>query len=288
MKNGQRLGALLAALVLSAAACGDGSSRGDDDDGTGSDTGTDTGTGTGTDDGCSEASKLIYVVDAANGLWLFDPLAKHFETIGTIDCPGAGTPYALAVSREDTVYVLFQSGAECAAVREISAVDATCIGPTPFPCGVEGFELFGMGTATDGPDSTEETLYIGSETTLAKVDTTTWTVTPIGAVDNLPDLSGNSLGELWGYLAWTTPPRVSRFDTATAAELETIPLPQLSSSGSFAFADWGGDFYLFLDEGSGSSNVYRLKNGALDLYMEDVGFEIVGADSSTCAPVSVE
>ena len=259
----------------------------DSDSDADSDSDSDSDTGSDTDD-CSEGAKLIYVVDADNNLYLFDPPAYAFTFIGTINCASPGTPYALAVSRFDSVYVLYQSGAECSAVNEVSTVDATCYGPTAFQCGVDGFELFGMGTATAGEGSVEDTLYIGSETTLASVDTTTWEVTPIGPVENLPDLSGNSLGELWGYLAWTTPPRVARFDTTNATELETIPLTGMSSSGSFAFADWGGDFYLFFDEDTGSSNVYRLSDGVLETYMTDVGFEIVGADSSTCAPVVVE
>jgi hypothetical protein len=297
---------LLIATLLASAACGETESRtsggdgdsdadsdsdGDSDADSDSDADADTDSdadGDGDTDDCSEGAKLIYVVDAENGLYLFNPPEHSFDFIGTIDCPSPGTPYALAVSRFDSVYVLYQSAAECSAVNEVSTIDATCYGATAFQCGVDGFELFGMGTATAGEGSTEDTLYIGSETTLAKVDTETWAVTPLGAVENLPDLSGNSLGELWGYLAWTTPPRVSRFDTTNATELESIPLSGLSSTGSFAFADWGGDFYLFFDEDSGSSNVYRLSDGVLETYMTDVGFEIVGADSSTCAPVVVE
>jgi hypothetical protein len=176
----------------------------------------------------------------------------------------------------------------CVGINAVSALDAACLGLTAFDCGDSGFDLFGMGTATAGPGSTEDTLYIGSTETLGSLDTATWEVTPIGPVQDLPDLSGNANGELWAYFAWTSPPRVSRLDKGSAVEVETIPLPGLSSSGSFAFATWGGDFYPFYDAGTGSSDVFRIHEGVVETYLEDVGFEIVGADSSTCAPVAVE
>jgi len=283
---------LCSVLCASVGGCSDDSARDGDLDG-GSDIDEEGNTDTDSDtdgdtDGCSEESKLIYTVDLDDVLYRFDPLAQEFVLVGEIDCPTGASPYALSVSRDDVVYVLYTAGADCVAINAVSALDATCYGPTDFVCGTLGFEAFGMGTATAGPGSTVDTLYIGSETALAAVDTGTWQVSPIGAVDSTPDMSGNANGELYAYFAWTSPPRVSRLDKSTAEELETMELPQLSSSGAFAFATWGGDHYLFFDGGNASTTVYRIHDGALETYMTDTGLTIVGADVSTCAPVEVE
>jgi hypothetical protein len=293
MKTGRAMSGLVILGELLAPGC-EGTPRDGDDDGaadadtdadTDADSDGDTDTG---GDGCSEESRLVYVVDTSNTLRRFNPPSQTFETAGIINCQSGGSPYALSVSRDDRVFVLYHASFSCVGINAVNALDATCLGLTAFDCGEDGFDLFGMGTATAGPGSTEDTLYIGSTETLGSLDTETWEVTPIGPVENLPDMSGNANGELWAYFAWTDPPRVSRLDKDTAIEVETIPLPSLSSSGSFAFATWGGDFYLFYDAGTGSSDVFRIHDGALETYMEDIGFEIVGADSSTCAPVAVE
>jgi len=286
---------VLACLVGFAAGCeGAGGSRAADDDGAGdADTDADADSDTDADadsdaDECSEESKLIYTVDLDDTLYRFDPPAMEFQLVGDIDCGSGGSPYALSVSRDDLVYVLFTSGASCVAINAVSALDATCLGPTEFDCGNPSFQAFGMGTSTDGPDSIEDTLFIGSENMLGAVDTETWEVTPIGPVQSTPDMSGNANGELFAYFAWTDPPRVSQLDKATAEEFDTIPLPELGSVGAFAFAFWGGDFYLFFDGNSTSTTVYRLHDGELETYLADTGLTIVGADVSTCAPVSVE
>jgi len=244
----------------------------------------------GLDDGCSEEAKLIHVVDVFNRLYRFHPPSKEFELVGQIDCAnGLGSPYALAVTRYDVVYVLYTSGLECLDVYAVSATDATCLNPTEFDCANSDFQAFGMGSATEGPGGTVDTIYVGSGTMLGRVDEDDWSITPIGPVANTPDMAGTANGELFAYFAWTDPPRVSRLDKGSAEELETVQLPQLESAGAFAFSHWGGDFYLFFDDIYGtSSRVFRLHDGTLETYMEETGLTIVGADSSTCAPVAIE
>ena len=148
--------------------------------------------------------------------------------------------------------------------------------------------MFGMGSATDGPGDTHDTLYIGSSTQLASLDTETWEIAPIGPVENTPDMSGNGNGDLFAFFAWTSPPRVSRLDKTDATEHDTVALPQLAGVGAFAFATWGGDGWIFDDVGHSSTWVYRLHDGVLSTHLEDTGLTIVGADTSTCAPVVIE
>ncbi|MCA9590689.1 MAG: hypothetical protein KC657_35560, partial [Myxococcales bacterium] len=56
---------------------------------------------------------------------------------------------------------------------------------------------------------------------------------------------------------------------------------------AFAFAHWGGDFWLFTAP-QGKSQVTRLKydDGTVETVKTDVGFEVVGAGVSTCAPTT--
>jgi hypothetical protein len=192
------------------------------------------------------------------------------------------------MTREEIVYVLYTGGVNVCEIFAVSILDATCLGSTGFACDDPVFQMFGMGSATDGPGDTEDTLYIGSSTQLASLDTTTWAISPIGPVENTPDMSGNGNGDLFAFFAWTSPPRVSRLDKADATEHDTVELPQLAGVGAFAFATWGGDGWIFDDVGHTSTWVYRLHDGVLSTHLEDTGLTIVGADTSTCAPYVIE
>ena len=81
-----------------------------------------------------------------------------------------------------------------------------------------------------------------------------------------------------------------RLDTASGATLETIRLPDFPDPGdidTFAFATWDDDFYLFVRMyGMGeTTNVYRVtRDGTFTTMLTDVGFDVVGAGVSTCAP----
>jgi hypothetical protein len=289
--------ALLALSLDVAAGCGSESRGGDvdadsDSDSDGDSDGDTDGDSDGdSDDGCSEESKLIYVVDLDDSLYRFDPEAdsptEAFEPVGTIDCPSTGSPYALGMTRDDVVYVLYTGASGCE-IFAVSTTDASCLGDTGFPCSDAIFPAFGMGSATDGPDSTEDTLYIGSETQLASLDTATWEITYIGAVESTPDMSGNGNGDLFAFFAWTSPPRFSRLDKTDASEHDTVQLPQLAGVGAFAFATWGGDGWIFDDAGGSSTSVYRLHDGQLTTHLANTGLTIVGADTSTCAPYVIE
>jgi len=293
--------ALATSLALLPAACEDavrndidGTGSGADTDADGdadSDTDTDADGDADTDsdgDGCSEESQKIYVVDTNESLYGFDPPSGEFELVGVIDCPGEGQPFSMSVSREGIAYVLYRGAFSCVGINAVDITDASCIGDVGFACGQSGFDTFGMGFATDSADTTAETLYIGSVDTLqlGRLDTTTWTVTPIADLYDTPEMTGNALGELWGFFAWAAQPVVGRIDKTTG-ELSEVTNIDLPTDAAFAFAHWGGDYYLFhapFDD----TTVYKLSDGILDTYVPDTGLYIVGAGVSTCAPVSVE
>ena len=56
---------------------------------------------------------------------------------------------------------------------------------------------------------------------------------------------------------------------------------------TFAFATWGGDFWLFVRTyGFGqTTDVYRVQpNGVMTMFAQNTGMDVVGAGVSTCAP----
>jgi hypothetical protein len=290
------LGALLAiGLGLAWSGCSgtDRSRDGDDDGGAldaGGDSDSDSDTGTAID-GCTEAAKKVYVVDSDTTLYRFDPPSMVFEPIGKISCASGGSPFSMAVARDGTAYVLFWDGAgACVALNKVSTLDASCLGKTAFACGTGGFNLFGMGFATDGPDTTSETLYIGKAeepAQLASLDVDTFAVSLLGPIAGAPEMTGNGAGELWAFFAWLTTPEVAQLDKASGIASDVVELPQLAGSSAFAFAFWGGDFYIF-HAPAGDTTVWKLSNGKLTSYMPNTGTQIVGAGVSTCAPLAPE
>ena len=103
-----------------------------------------------------------------------------------------------------------------------------------------------------------------------------------------PELTGTRFGELWGFFAMSSPSHVSRINKQTAALEKTWPLPNnLQSPEAWAFAHWGGDFYLFFkSQGSFASGAYHLDGltGVTTEVMPNLGHTITGAGVSICAP----
>ena len=127
-----------------------------------------------------------------------------------------------------------------------------------------------------------------------RVDFDAKTIVPIGAGANLAgvgaELTGTGDGRLYGF-APATPVVVAELDKSGAAKSQT-PLPNVEVPAAWAFSFWGGRFYLYTAPadlfGARTSNVAEFdpKTGKADpKFMENVGFRIVGAGVSTCAPV---
>jgi hypothetical protein len=116
------------------------------------------------------------------------------------------------------------------------------------------------------------------------------TVATLGAFGGA-DLTGNGLGELYGFFPSTSPPSVRQIDKLTGATKgKTYPLPPANFAGTtaaWAFAQWGGSFYLFFKNGGDpSTNVWQLNGatGAVKIVMPNIGYTITGAGVSSCAP----
>src|SRR5258706_14660821 len=154
---------LLASVLLFA--CGPASNRGDDGSGgNGMPDAAGNGSGSGNQDGCSDAAKLIYVVDANNKLSSFDGATKTFKDLGTLSCPAASgaQPFSMGVDRNTIAYVLY-SGVDAVSGNvtstEIFKVDTT---QAALPCtktwftGTAEFKQFGMRFSTDSAQSTHD------------------------------------------------------------------------------------------------------------------------------------
>ncbi|MFO0675699.1 MAG: hypothetical protein U0169_04150 [Polyangiaceae bacterium] len=235
------------------------------------------------------ASTLVYVVTTSNELLSFFPPTGAFRRIGILACPNANgaTPFSMAVDRRGVANVLFSDGR----LFRVSTVNAACTATT-FQPRQQGFETFGMGFATNegGPS---ETLFIaadGSNTAsgLATIDSQL-RVNPIGSfVPNIAraELTGTGDGRLFAFFANPTDSRtfIAEIEKTTARVAAQTSLPGVDLGNGWAFAFWGGDFYLFTaPAGSSTITRYRPTDGSLAAVARYPSV-IVGAGVSTCAP----
>jgi hypothetical protein len=236
-------------------------------------------------------AELVYVVDAANNLASFDPRklpGDPFHPIGRLTCETKTTPFSMAVDRNGIGWVLYNSGN----LYRVSIIDAKCSQATTAD-GAPG--LFGMGFVTDGKDAKTEKLFVaayeGDE--LARLDVAQkrppWQrVGALGKHKQNPELSGTGGGQLFGFFPEDGDGFVQEIDRETGALLGKpmkVGSPK-GEVGGWAFAHWGGTFYVFVTI-AGYSNVYAVdgKTGKSKVVREQLPERIVGAGVSTCAPL---
>ena len=253
---------------------------------------------------CSEAAKLVYVVSEEKDLYSFRPGSLAFTRIGAIQCPGtaSATPNSMAVDRSGFAWVNYSDGS----LFRVSTADASCTS-TAFTPGQHGFVKFGMAFSSNSPGSSDETLYVcgivdgvvvgGGENGLgtATIDLSSMKLQPIGDFTGAlkgqgAELTGTGDARLFGFVT-TKPATVAEIAKSTAATPTPQSLPGVSTGTAWAFSFWGGDFWFYTNDAVSSpgstSNVTRLKTAtdkSLSVVKQDIGFRIVGAGVSTCAP----
>ena len=163
-----------------------------------------------------------------------------------------------------------------------------------------GLKVFGMGFSTDMPGGTTDTLFVGggasqmqTSYTLAKVDDATMTATNVGTETDLPEMTGTGSAELWGFQVDASTARVVQFDKTNGSLARTFNIASLASADAgYAFAFWGGDFWIFLIRVNvdTETKVYQIDGmtGAIKGTTSSGGRTIVGAGVSTCAPIVVQ
>lgn len=251
---------------------------------------------------CPPEARPVYVVEAeledpfAQGkLVRWNAVEQTFTEIGELDCPTfeGNTPFSMSVDRDGVAWVLYQSGD----VFNVSTTDASCTS-TSFQAGQRGFEVFGMGFVLNSPNTQAETLYIaggrpsdiGAGTArLGYLDTETLQIEELASVNGWPEMSGTAAAELWAFFPQGSPPRVASINPTSGEELSSFPVENIDGQpNAWAFAHWGGNFYLFYkSQTDASSRVFELdgETGNVEEIVPDSGRYIVGAGVSTCAPL---
>jgi hypothetical protein len=248
------------------------------------------GTGGGAVDGCDDATKgSIYILGQDKQFARFEPETQALTVLGTLSCPGqAGfsTTFSMSVDRKGIAWVLFADGQ----IYHVDTKTVACTATGFAPCQA-GFCTFGMGFVADTSGSEEETLHVsgvynfGGGVGLAKIDATSLVLTPVADYDLLPgggaELTGTGDARLYGYFQ-DDPVKLAEIDKSNAKILFLTNLIDIPPGGSWAFAFWGGSFYIMT---STAIRKYEPTSQITTLINGNVGFNIVGAGVSTCAPV---
>jgi len=284
----------LALVLASLAACGpDGRDDGTGGGGNGSGSGSGSGSGGGGEN-CSDSAKFVYTVDSNNTFSRWDATSKSFTDLGTLSCPSSGNPFSMSVDRDTIAWVLFDD-------NRVYRVDITgnlaCTATTWSTQG--GLDPLGMGFSSKPPGSTDETLFIAgggaplfdTGSTLAMLNTSTMQSSTVGTVTGWPELTGTGNAELWGWFPDSSSPRVEQIDKTTGQGIQTFPLSSLAGEpAAWAFAFWGGDFWIFLQKDFElATTVYQIdgSTGSIKGSTPTSSRRIVGAGVSTCAPVVI-
>ena len=301
----QRLHCALALLAF-VSACGASKSEPAVDDG--NDTpfgGDDAGGGFGPSAGggagseCAEDTKDIFVISEENTLYQFHPPTLAFTAIGQVRCPtGGATPTSMAVDRMGMAWVRHTDGS----IWKVDTRTVACTETAFLPLSeTDPFHQFGMGFSTSSKGGSNEQLFLSDNkgTGLAKLDTDTLKLSYIGPytgdlAGKKSELTGTGDGKLYGFFV-AAPAQIAEISKGTGEIIDPKELPGVYTGSARAFSFYGGDFYVYTaSEGNnggppragGGSDVTRFRpsDGSIEVVKPKVGFKIVGAGVSTCAP----
>jgi hypothetical protein len=251
---------------------------------------------------CVADNEDIYVLSDYGSIWRFDPSDLSWTFVTDVECGGMTSTFSMGVSRKGRAWVQYFDG-------DLYTVDlkdpgSACKDPGFVP-GDPKFPNFGMAFVTNDATDHCDKLYAHSGIEpglqgpgvggLGVIDPQTLVLSEIAAIDHAwGELTGTGDGRLFAFEGDTST-WIREYDKVTGAALGTWPLPGLESPDAFAFAYWGGDFYLFVTEPGdleGQSLVLHLDfdesdgNGvALTTIVPSAPIRIVGAGVSTCAPL---
>ncbi len=251
---------------------------------------------------CSTAATLVYVFSVDNEIYSFDPPSKTFTMVAAPDCQtNGGQPNSMAIDRDLVAWLNYiDDGSPNGG--SIYAFDlktkSGCQSAVTLP---NNYGQVGMGFSTNAVGGTAETLYVDGigGGGLATIDMMTKTLVPVGSFANDASLTGQSAeltgtgaATLFGYFTTTPYVRVAQINKSNADIISDFELQGVMPPDDWAFSFWGGDFYLYAAPGTnntGNSSVIHYSPGTKTVdptYVADVGFQIIGAGVSTCAPTT--
>lgn len=225
---------------------------------------------------CSQETKQIYVVATDKVLYRFYPETLTFLRVGTLNCATTAGTFSMAIDRRGTAWVEYTDGR----LYAVNTQNATCK-PTAFVPGQTGFTTFGMGYAKNGDSVNGETLYV-SGAGLATLDTKTFALDLKGSLTfGRTELTGLDT-ELYAFAVGSGV--LAGLNKTTGATQAVYRTSAIDFDAAFAFAQWGGDFYLFTGNTTSIVTRYTRETDISKVVVENTGMLIVGAGSSTCAP----
>ncbi|HEY1958877.1 MAG TPA: hypothetical protein VGH28_24865 [Polyangiaceae bacterium] len=240
---------------------------------------------------CPDAgATLVYVISAENDLLSFYPPTLQFTNIGKIACPGTtSTPYSMAVDRFGTAYSVFADGT----LWQIDTANAACKS-TPYVPSEQGTPFFNFGMGYAG-DQNGESLYVAdanfnsNSLGLATLDTKSFTRHFIADFQpELPrcELTGTGDGRLFALCVFTSGSgsEIAEIDPQSAKIVAVNQLKTGQSTDAFAYAFWGGSFWIFHGPGGSTSVVQYDPIAMTETTVTTLAQTIVGAGVSTCAP----
>jgi hypothetical protein len=240
---------------------------------------------------CPDAdATLVYLISQQNTLMSFYPPTFQFKTIGKIACPNtmSATPFSMGVDRKGTAFIIFTNGN----LYRVSTLTAACVATSFKPTPMSGFFEFGMGFAGD---NLGDELYVagspqnGSTSAgLATIDTQmTFNfsfINPFSPALGRTEMTGTGDGRLFGWSPDNSGgSTLTQIDRKTANLIGANKLTVGNTSDAFAFAFWGGDFYIFTGQTSTTVTMYD-PTAKKETNVAATSELIVGAGVSTCAP----
>lgn len=250
---------------------------------------------------CSDDAKLVYVVDSNGTFSSFNPrlagMPGAFTDKGRLNCPASGgaQPFSMGVDRDAKAWVVYGNG-------ELFRVDVNTLACSRIAVmSPTNAKVYGMGFVTDTAGGTTDTLYIAgnavssmfTNSQFGTLSTTSpFNVTLRAQLTGAPELTGTGDAHLWAFFPNLSPPLVSELNKQNGMTLRSFQAPTLMGQPTaWAFAFWGGDFWIFLQrQNETSTTVYRMNGttGAVTTPIPSSGRRIVGAGVSTCAPIMIE
>jgi hypothetical protein len=250
---------------------------------------------------CSDASKLVYVIaDETNEMYSFAPDKLLFTKLGVPNCQTNASVNSMAVDRSGNAWINYDDGS----IWKVDTTTLNCTA-TSFMSGQDGFSPnLSMGFSSDAAGSSDETLFVsdntGDDTTnangkgAARVDLTTFALTPLGSPYTGSvagwrcELTGTGDARLFGFFT-TTPAYLAEIQKADGTTPQATALPGVDATmGGYAFSFWGGKFWFYTASTSRTSDVtmFDPTTSQTQVMLKNIGFTIVGAGVSTCAPLT--
>jgi hypothetical protein len=240
---------------------------------------------------CPDAgATLVYIITAQNDLFSFYPPSLAFTKIGTVACPAmkGATPYSMAVNHLGTAYSVFTDGT----LWQVDTANAACTATSYVPS-VMGTPFFNFGMGYAG-DAMGESLYVadanfGADSQgLATIDTMSFARSFIADFNpSLPrcELTGTGNGRLFAFCLNLSGSGsiLAEVDRTNANVIAENDLSVGSPNDAFAYAFWGGEFWIF--SGPSTTTVTQYDPGTqTETTVATMTSTIVGAGVSTCAP----